>query len=246
MVRALLVDDDPAMLTVLRTLLRARGRVEVVGEAGTGDDAVRLAADLHPDVVVLDLVLPNLAPRELLAGVRRASPTSGIVIFSGAETDRSWFEFRSDGYVMKGSDLDQLLDLVEEVGSGPQTDRAVLDLPETQFAPAEARTAIRDVLARWGFHDLIDDASLVVSELVGNAVEHARTACVVVLNRAEGGLRIEVTDQGEADPVAQSVGADAERGRGLMIVSHLATAWGVQRDSQSKSVWVEISGDKHD
>lgn len=242
-VRVLLVDDEPTMRIVLRTALEVRGRVDVVGEARTGGEAVRLAEDLQPDVVVLDLGLPDLSPRELLAGVRRASPTAGIVIFSGAETDRAWFETRSDGYVVKGSDFDRLLDLIETVGSERPADRAVLDLPETLLAAGEARTAIRDLLARWGFHDLIDDASLVVSELVGNAVEHAPTTCVVVINRAEGGLRIEVTDHGEADPVPQSAGVDAERGRGLMIVSALATAWGVHRGPQSKSVWVELSGE---
>jgi DNA-binding NarL/FixJ family response regulator len=240
--RVLLVDDEPSIRTVLRTALRIRGRVDVVGEAATGGEAVRLAAALHPDVVVLDLGLPDLTPRELLTGVRRASPTAGIVIFSGADTNTSWFELRSDGYVTKGSDFDRLLDLVESVGSGRPAQRAVVDLPESLLAPGEARTAIRDVLTRWGYHELIDDASLVVSELVGNAVEHARTASVVVINRAEGGLRIEVTDHGDADPAPQSVAVEAERGRGLMIVSALATAWGVQHGPESKSVWVELSG----
>jgi DNA-binding response OmpR family regulator len=240
-VRALLVDDDTNMRVTLRTTLRMRGHVDVVGEARTGGEAVRLATALQPDAVVLDLGLPDVTPRELLAGVRRACPTAGIVIFSGAEIDRAWFELRSEGYVSKGSDIDRLLDLVESVGSGSRSDRAVLDLPETLLAAGEARAAIRELLAKWGFDELIDDASLVISELVGNAVEHAPASCVVVIDRAEGGLRIEVTDQGAGDPSPQSVATDAERGRGLMIVSALATAWGVQRGPQSKSVWVELS-----
>ena len=124
-----------------------RGHVDVVGEARTGGEAVRLATALQPDAVVLDLGLPDVTPRELLAGVRRACPTAGIVIFSGAEIDRAWFELRSEGYVSKGSDIDRLLDLVESVGSGPRSDRAVLDLPETLLAAGEARAAIRELLA---------------------------------------------------------------------------------------------------
>jgi CheY-like chemotaxis protein/anti-sigma regulatory factor (Ser/Thr protein kinase) len=242
-VRVLLVEDDPDLRMVLRTELKLRGRADVVGEARTGGEAVDLAAALEPDVMVLDLGLPDVTPRELLAGVRRTCPTAGIVMFSGAVTDRAWFELRSDGYVSKGSNLDRLLDLVESVGTERPTDRAVVDLPETLLAPKEARDAIREVLARWGYDEIIEDASLVVSELVGNAVEHARTGSVVVINRSEGGLRIEVTDHGDADPVPEAPGADAERGRGLMIVSALETAWGVHHGPRSKSVWVELSDD---
>jgi DNA-binding NarL/FixJ family response regulator len=237
-IRVLLVDDEPAVRTILRSALRVRGGFEVVGEAATGDDAARLAGQLRPDVVVLDLALPDLAPRHVLVRTRRASPTSRIVVFSGSDSERSWFEERAEGYVVKDAELDQLVGVLEEVGR-QQHDRAVLELPPDLLAPAEARAVLRDLLPKWGYQELIDDATLVVSELVANAVEHAEPASVVVVDRG-GVLRIEVRDQGEGDPVATPAASGAERGRGLMIVSALATSWGVRAGDRSKTVWVEL------
>jgi anti-sigma regulatory factor (Ser/Thr protein kinase) len=81
----------------------------------------------------------------------------------------------------------------------------------------------------------------VVSELVTNAVEHASSSCAVVVNRSGGGVRIEVRDQGAGTPNPQPPSATAESGRGLMIVSALATAWGVDSEPPTKTVWVELS-----
>lgn len=240
-IRILLVDDDAAIRTILRTALRLHGGFEVVGEAATGDDAARLAGELRPDVVVLDLGLPDLAPRHVLVRARRASPTSKIVVFSGSESERPWFEQRSEGYVVKDAELDHLLEVLEQVGH-QRHDHATLELPADLLAPAEARSVVRSLLEQWGYRHLVDDATLVVSELVANAVEHAEPTSVVVANRGEGVLRIEVRDQGDggADPVAGVVPNTAERGRGLMIVSALASSWGVRTAERSKTVWVEL------
>ena len=242
MIRVLLVDDEPSVRTILRTALRLHGSFEVVGEAASGDEATRLAGALRPDVVVLDLALPDLAPRHVLVEMRRASPTSKIVVFTGSDSERHWFEQRAEGYVVKDADLDELLGLLEHVGSEQAHDHATLELPPDLLAPGEARAVVRGLLEQWGYRDLVDDAVLVVSELVANAVEHAEPTSVVVANRGEGVLRIEVRDQGDdgAGPVAGLVSNTAERGRGLMIVSALASSWGVRTAERSKTVWVEL------
>jgi DNA-binding response OmpR family regulator len=239
-ISALLVEDDPQMRAILRIALRAHGRFSIAGEAATGAEASRLAADVRPDVVVLDLGLPDLDPRHVLSQVRRASPTSRIVIFSGMDAERDWFEARTDGYVGKADELDQLVDLVERVATGGHRE-AVVELTYDPIAPAEARGVVRDVLVHWGYRDLLDDAALVVSELVTNAVRHAGSASLMVVNRLEGGIRIEVRDDGPGSPVPEPPESHAERGRGLMIVSALATAWGVESGESSKTVWVELA-----
>jgi DNA-binding NarL/FixJ family response regulator len=240
-ITTLLVEDSPDVRAMLRVALRARGGFEVVGEAETGAEASRLAAALRPDVVVLDLGLPDLAGKDLLARIRRQSPTSRIVIFSGSDTDRSWFEERTAGYVVKDSDLDDLVDVLADAGATQTHDEAVVDFPQDVVAVREARAIVRDLLRRWGFHDLVDDAALVVSELVTNAVTHASSAVAVVVNKSGGGVRIEVRDQGPGTPDPQPPSDSAEGGRGLMVVSALAKAWGIDSAPPTKSVWVELA-----
>jgi DNA-binding NarL/FixJ family response regulator len=245
----LVVDDAADVRAVLRVALRVRGGFEIVAEAETGEQAVGLAATHRPDVIVLDLGLPDLAGRDLLTRIRRESPTSRVVVFSGGDNDRAWFEQRSAGYVVKGEEIDRLLQVVADVASDQTHDTASLELPGEQIAPREARAVVRDLLHRWGFRDLVDEATVVVSELVANAVEHAGSVCTVLVERAEGSIRIEVRDEGpRADLPGATPGTapgpvsrDAERGRGLMIVSALATEWGVDATERSKSVWVELA-----
>lgn len=240
-ITTLLVDDAPDVRTMLRVALRGRGGFEIVGEAETATAAVEKATALRPDVVVLDLGLPDLEAREVVGRMRRASPTSRVVIFSGNETDRPWFEQRAAGYVVKNAGIDDLIDLLEKVGAEQTHDEGSLELPDDVLSVGEARAVVRDLLELWGYRDLVDDAELVVSELVTNVVVHADSGCAVIVNRGEGGVRIEVQDQGSGWPDLQAPNASAEAGRGLMIVSALSTAWGIQAADRSKSVWVELS-----
>ena len=83
--RVLLCDDTPEMRALLRYALEAEGGVDIVGEAGDGDAAVRLAADQQPDVVVLDLEMPGPDPEALVTGLRRAARRAALVTFSGHE-----------------------------------------------------------------------------------------------------------------------------------------------------------------
>jgi anti-sigma regulatory factor (Ser/Thr protein kinase) len=100
---------------------------------------------------------------------------------------------------------------------------------------------VRDLLDRWDLGDLVGDATVVVSELVANAIEHAQSECVVAVSRSSTGVRIEVRDQGEGTPDVRPLDRQSERGRGLRIISSLSTAWGVSSDDRSKTVWAELS-----
>src|SRR5436305_11671983 len=81
-VRVLLVDDLPDIRLVMRLLLEADGRAEVVGEASDGAEAVRLAGELRPDAVVLDLRMPGMDGVSALPRIRDAAPASVVVALS--------------------------------------------------------------------------------------------------------------------------------------------------------------------
>jgi serine phosphatase RsbU (regulator of sigma subunit)/anti-sigma regulatory factor (Ser/Thr protein kinase) len=108
----------------------------------------------------------------------------------------------------------------------------------------EARWFVRDTLERWGIGDLKDPAALAVSELVTNAVIHAGTPAKVALSVQDGSLRLSVQDfhPDRALPLHSApVGDDAETGRGLLITSSLAPAWGVEYTRTAKSVWLSFT-----
>jgi DNA-binding NarL/FixJ family response regulator len=88
MIRILIADDYLPFRTMLRYLLAEEADFEVVGEAPDGEVAVRLAEELRPDVVMLDLAMPNLDGWEAIPLLRRSAPEARIVVLSGFPLNR--------------------------------------------------------------------------------------------------------------------------------------------------------------
>jgi CheY-like chemotaxis protein/anti-sigma regulatory factor (Ser/Thr protein kinase) len=234
------VDDAEDIRRLVRTALRFRGGFELVGEAANGEAAVALADELRPDVVVLDLGLPDIAGDEVLTRIRTLSPSTKVVVFSGTEAhDRAWFEERVVGYVLKDADLDFLIDVIER--SGAQADETSIELPRDLSSVGRARGFVADALATTGDDELVDDAHVVVSELVTNAVTHGRSGCVVRVGIDDSAVRISVVDRGLGTPDPKPFSGDQPNGRGLHIVGALARAWGVTEVPDGKVVWAEMS-----
>jgi anti-sigma regulatory factor (Ser/Thr protein kinase) len=127
---------------------------------------------------------------------------------------------------------------------GPEGTERVLRLALPPDVPAVrlARRATREALAAWQLGQLEDDAVLLVSELVTNAVRHAvdTGAIGLELTCAKTWLRVEVQD---GDPHWRQMGSLAdcdESGYGFVLVDSLADRWGVRRVSAGKAVWVEF------
>ncbi|BFO18161.1 hypothetical protein SHKM778_45490 [Streptomyces sp. KM77-8] len=102
---------------------------------------------------------------------------------------------------------------------------------------------MRTALAAWGLEDHIDDAMVVVTELVSNAVDHGRLASirVVVTRPAEHWVRLGVVDRSRAVPVLRTdSNGDQIRGRGLVLVDSLTERWGTDLHRWGKQVWGEL------
>jgi DNA-binding NarL/FixJ family response regulator len=241
-VRVLLVDDVVDVRRLVRTALRFHGGFEVVGEAGDGGEAVSLAESLQPDVVVLDLGLPDIAGREVLSSIRELSPASKVVVFSGAEPeDEAWISKHVEGYVLKDADLDYLVSLLESVG-GPEGTEVSMDLPRALTSAATARRFVVSTVTDWDLAPLLDDAVLVASELTTNAVTHAHSSCRIRLSLTPASLRIDVMDTGAGTPEPQPANFTEEHGRGLHLVAALTAAWGLEDiPGNGKTVWAELS-----
>ncbi|WP_113700333.1 ATP-binding protein [Nonomuraea lactucae] len=104
----------------------------------------------------------------------------------------------------------------------------------------KARRLTRQKLAGWGFEDQSDVVELLVSELVGNAMEHTDGTVRLILSVEDGLLRGEVEDEDPALPHLCEATLDDERGRGLHLVDMLSCCWGGARTSRGKVVWFEL------
>lgn len=116
-------------------------------------------------------------------------------------------------------------------------------LPAGTLAVPVARRLATETLRSWGFPtETVEIAELVVSELVGNAVEHGGGAAEFVLTLREGTVRMAILDRDPSMPTVMSPTPVDDRHRGLLIVSALTSAWGTDRTPAGKSVWAELAG----
>ena len=117
-----------------------------------------------------------------------------------------------------------------------------ITFPAAAGAPRAARTFVTDEMdALIGERaEITDDAQLVVSELVANAVNAGAGAAMVTLDLHHSHLRLAVEDNARGVPELIDAAATADHGRGLQIVAALSTGWGVSPDGAGKEVWADI------
>ncbi|MDO9396953.1 MAG: response regulator transcription factor [Herbiconiux sp.] len=148
-IRVLLADDQDLVRVGLRIILESEDGVEVVGEARTGREAVTLARTLHPDVICMDVQMPELdglaATRELVA----AGTTAGILILTTFNRDDYLFdalEAGASGFVLKNSSPEDLVAAVQVIARGdallsPDVTRRVIEGFAGRPRPTEPSTA---------------------------------------------------------------------------------------------------------
>lgn len=112
-----------------------------------------------------------------------------------------------------------------------------LSLPAEPASASHARRFVRGLLADWGADSFEEPAALLTSELVTNAVLHARSAVEVTVRLADSQLWVGVSDGDTGPPVRKRYGPDAATGRGLLLVERIARSWGTEPSGDGKVVW---------
>lgn len=244
-----LADDNDDVREILTVALERSGRFSVVGSVGDGAAAEDAAAELQPDLVLLDLAMPGVGGLEALPLVRAAAPAARVVVVSGFPGERLSAVVRERGavgYVQKGLSPRRTVDEVLAVAGVLDAVEQVLERQRRTLEPvigssAAARRFMEETLRRWSCNDVLDVVNLLVSELVTNAVVHGGSEADVSVVLTPTALRVEVADQDEYVPVPKATTDDwATSGRGLALVESLSRAWGVEPSPGGKVIWFEV------
>jgi two-component system, NarL family, response regulator NreC len=138
MIRLVLVDDHKVVRSGLRMLLEGEADVEIVGEAGNASDAISTISTLQPDVVLMDIGLPDLSGIEATAEVKRLWPQVSVVALTIHEGEEYFFrmlEAGASGYVPKRAAPEELLTAIRVAASG-----------EVYLYPSLAKLLVKDFL----------------------------------------------------------------------------------------------------
>jgi len=172
--RVLVVDDHDLFRTGLRNLLEEQG-VNVVGEAENGETAIRLASDLAPDVVIMDLNMPGFGGVETTRRLSSLAPLSRVVVLTISADDDDVMNAvmaGACGYLLKDSSIQELIAGISAASEGeslisPQIAAKVLQRLRAQSKDADAAETIRAELS---------DRELQVLKLIANGKDNAQIA----------------------------------------------------------------------
>jgi DNA-binding NarL/FixJ family response regulator len=250
--RVLVVDDDPDYRLLVRLALAPAPEFDVVAEAGVGGAAVVAADSAQPDLVLLDCTMPGGDAFDTLPALRKAAPDARIILVSGHDLADLRTASRSAGAVGYLTKETPARRLAEELGALVGLVEAVEQLlaeasqrfdQDAQSARA-ARRFVSQALSSWDDDegDLTDTVTLLVSELVTNAVVHAGSEVEVMVRLTSSAARIEVTDASPESISPRDAGSEDDSGRGLALVGSLAQRWGVRAaPGGGKTIWFEVS-----
>ena len=246
----LVVDDDEDWRLLVRLALDRHPSIGHVAEVADGQAAVESLARTPADLVLLDCFMPGGDAFDSLPAIREAAPQARVILASAhspAEVDRAVKASGAVGHLSKTTPASRLADelvglagLVDELSRVLEEASAKLGGETT--SPREARRFVAQHLGAWSLEDLTDTVTLLVSELVTNAVVHAESEPRVVVRLTPEAVRVEVSDRSAGEPERHGGGAEDESGRGLLMVETLARRWGIRHHpAGGKTVWFEVA-----
>ena len=173
-IRVLLVDDHDLFRTGLRTLLEEQ-RVQIVGEAAAGAEAVRLVRELAPDVVVMDLNMPGITGVEATRQITAIAPLTRVLVLTISDQDADVMDAilaGACGYLLKDASIQELMRGIEAAGSGesivsPTIAAKVLQRVRASSSQPEIEKTIRAELS---------EREIEVLKLIANGKDNAMIA----------------------------------------------------------------------
>jgi DNA-binding NarL/FixJ family response regulator len=204
-IRVLIADDHGVVREGLRAVLGSEADMEVVGEAATGKEVVERAAELRPDVILMDIQMPELNGIEATRLILSVNPDVGVVVLTMFEDDDSVFTAMragARGYVLKGAPPSEILKVVRAVAAGeahfgPEIAKRLMDFfsapkpisPTEAFPELSSREVeILDLIAQGHSNAKIAARLFVSPKTVGNHISHIFTK-LQVADRAHAIIR---------------------------------------------------------
>ncbi|MBA2784236.1 MAG: response regulator transcription factor [Actinomycetota bacterium] len=214
-IRVLIADDHGVVREGLRAVLGSEPDMEVVGEAATGKEVVEQAAELEPDVILMDIQMPDVNGIEATRRVLEIDPDVGVVALTMFEDDDSVFSAMragARGYVLKGAPPTEILKVVRAVAGGeahfgPEIARRLMRVfsgpkpasPEDIFPELSAREVeILDLIAQGHSNTKIAGRLFLSPKTVGNHISHIFTK-LQVADRAHAIIRAREAGLGRGD-----------------------------------------------
>jgi DNA-binding NarL/FixJ family response regulator len=175
-IRLLIADDHPVVRDGLSGMFSAEAEFEVVGEAGDGAEAVRLAGLLQPDVILMDLRMPGMDGATAIGELARRGSTAQVLVLTTYDTDNhvvSAIEAGATGYLLKDAPRAELLRAVQAAARG-----------EAVLAPAVASRLMGRVRAPEPGQDLLSQRELEVLALVADGNTNKEVAARLFISEA--------------------------------------------------------------
>ncbi len=214
-IRVLIADDHAVFRWGLRTLLGSEPDMQVVGEAATGKEVLERAAELRPDVILMDIQMPQVNGIEATRRILETNTHVGVVVLTMFEDDESVFSAMragARGYVLKGAPPSAILKVARAVGDGeahfgPAIAKRLMDFfsapkpasPEEAFPELTAREVeILDHIAQGHSNAKIAARLFVSPKTVANHLSHIFTK-LQVADRAHAIIRAREAGLGRED-----------------------------------------------
>lgn len=209
-IRALIADDHKLFRQGLIGLINTHDElIEVVGEAESGVEAIRLAGILKPDVILMDIYMPELDGLQALRQIRQRFPKIAVIMLTSSESDEHLYEsvqLGASGYILKSLDADDLFELLEGVTHG-----------EAAMTKAMASRLLKRI-ARRSTHtekgeDTLTERELSVLRLVARGFSNAQISeeLHISLNTVKSHLR-NILDKLQVENRTQAAAYALERG----------------------------------